>query len=300
MFEKLNHNTAAQTAFKLLFERTVDDGTKDSDGNDLPSLDLKDGETFDVPYFEQNFCKPSGYVALNRSFFSEKPSSDAEQFKHAKDNSAKGADLETVKDMIQLQKLMHKIVGDVANSKLTMLVLARAQKQEVLLGGRVATTEKDLQKVWRDDVPTEVLAGKFYNIYYSVKDEPRTWAQLIFAVARDLKIWCPVEDENLDYCPRGMKGKGPKAHALAMIISNKFRDNHRNPCFRNSPHGISLTVSLGKRQGRRPKVFIFDKNVTGWRSEKHKEFVRKSVSISAELRDCWAQLCLIFVLCMQT
>lgn len=232
------------------------------------------------PYLEQYFQKPSGFVALNRSFFPATTTQDVQQLAHAKDNSARGAPTEKVNDMIQLQKEIYRIAGDVANSKLKILVLDRAKEMEVMYAGRVATTSKDLQKAWCEEAPTEAVAKKFFHIYFSVKDEPRTWARLIFAVANELMIWCPVEDKNLDYCSRGKKGQGPKAHAFATLISNKFRDNHRNPVFRKPPHGISLTVSNGGRKGRREKVFVFAENVSGWNTDLHKAFVdSKPVSI---------------------
>ena len=193
--------------------------------------------------------------------------------KHAVNNLPENSDATKIQAMIDLQKNMHGIISDVAKSKICLLIHARSATAKVLYQGKVANTDNELQKAWYAQLPTKEVAKKYYHIYFALRDETETWTRLIFDIALELKVWCPVEDVRLDLCKKGKKHLAPKVHVFSSIVSNKLRDSFRNKVFRNAPHGISVTVTETGRKVRRKKYFVFEENVTGWGSQKHLDYV---------------------------
>lgn len=240
-------------------------------------MDLNDLAIYSTPYPEKKYCKPRGFLALNRSFLPSSASKRDHQLKHAINNlPGQNSDQQMIEDMVLLQKELHRIIGETAKSKLCVLIFARSAEAKVLYRGKVACTDGELQKAWRNQMPTKDVAKKYYDIYFALRDEPETWTRLIFQIAMDLKIWCTVTNPRLDLCKRGKKKDlAPKAHVCSFIVANKLRDSFRNPIFRSPPHGVSITITSKDRKVRRKKEFDFKENVAGWYSQKHKDFLNK-------------------------
>lgn len=251
-------------------------GETDREGNGLPPLPVNDGAIYQHSYIEEHYAKPSGFISLNRSFFPPSVRNEADQQKHAVQNLPGNPGMEKTAAMIQLQKEMYKILGDAAHKKLSNVILELAVLLKVQYGERTVANLEDIRDAWFNS-PSMELGEKLYRLLF-LNDDKANWRKIIFEIATEMKIWCPVVDVTLDCTVNdGGKGKGvpPKVHVLSKILTDRLRDSFRQKIFsRKSPHGLKIKISVSKRKGRRTKGFNPDESLTGWNSPQHLSWLK--------------------------
>ena len=308
----LLQSAAARNAFVKHAERTAKEGILDKNQKQLPTLPIRtdangnrhvnvpenDPEFYRHSHLEEKYGKPEGFVCLSPAFSPTlKIKKDSVQRTRAIRNLPNDASADDINNMMVLQVELYKIVADVATSKATLLLLDLTQQAKITLeDGTPAIRPDQLKDLWYKD-PNRNLAKEIYEIGFGSREDGITFPKNILNIIVHLGIWFPVSGELSEYSKRGPV-MVPKTSFVSSIWHNKFRELvRRNLLGDRSPHGVTITISTdkkdnkeeeeesthsisnnGKKAARRKKRFIWETNVKGWDSTKHRNWKQNKVS----------------------
>jgi len=302
----------ARNAFVKHAERTAKEGILDKNQQQLPTLPIRtdangnrhvnvpenDPEFYCHSHLEEKYGKPEGFVCLSPAFCPTlKIKEDSVQRTRAIRNLPNDASPADINNMMVLQGELYKIVADVASSKATLLLLELTQNAKITLeDGTLAIRPGQLKDLWYKN-PNRDLAKEIYEIGFGSREDGITFRKNILNILVHLGIWFPVSGELSEYSKRGPV-MVPKTSFVSSIWHNKFRELvRRNLLGDRSPHGVTITISTdkkdnkgeedesthstsnnGKKAARRKKRFIWETNVKGWDSTKHRNWKQNKVT----------------------
>jgi hypothetical protein len=304
----LLQSAEAKRAFVKHAQRTIDEGIYDKNNKKLPTLPTRtdpDGHVqVDVPEndpefyrhscLEEKYGKPALFVSLSRSFTpTESITNKMIQKTRAVRNLPHSATEMDISDMVMLQSEVYKIVANEATSKANLLLIELTQKAAIPLeDGSKACRPDQVRDLWHKN-PSRNVAKAIYEIGWGPREDGITFPRIMLDIIVGLRIWFPAEKES-EHTRRGPV-QVPKAHFVSSLWHNKFRERVRRDLLGDPPHGVTITISTSKKEEeedatssssssnsrsnsknpRRKKRFIWESNVKGWDSTKHRNWKRQ-------------------------
>lgn len=291
IYSRLDGDEAAIRAFnKLILRQKDEDGRINilKGSTPLPLLENADAIKYELvaennDSLESAFGRPPGYLCFHRNFFPPYKEYTKLLPTYALFNLENRDAIEQDQlDMIAFMKHMHRIFKENVTSKVEMDVSDALHQNPIKLENGVLLTDfKKVRKHWDSALPTNHVAKQVHDFCYMYSWDKTRVALLVSQVCASLRIFFPLSDTEKDTMKCGSTDKRvPRTVILTSMVTDRFHSNFRRK-INDSSHGIKVTISKSKREGRRKKSFCLATDIKGLDSEQYLTWVRNSTNKAA-------------------
>ena len=217
-------------------------------------------------YYEDTFDCPVGFAVLAKDFLP----TDArpQSIRDAAVRAVAGTCERDIADMMSLVSLLLDGINELAKSKVNRYVSDVLKTAELYHDGNKVKSKEQLYTMWNNENPTAETIIKVHGIIYGSFEQEGVIKRMVYEIQMALRMWPEVT--------KRIVWKKEPACPVQTRVRNKIRDLIRNRYTKQKQikHGVTLKISVSrengmKRRGRTGDDFPFERNVKGWRSDKH-------------------------------